>query len=80
MPPMQFERRELGRYIAAAVRVLAAAGRPLTAGEIADEAVACGLIRPDGRVTRRGNVLDAHASRIRRPGCARRQLDVGRAF
>jgi len=43
----QPERREPGRYIAAAVRVLAAAGRPLTAGEIAEEAVARGLIRPD---------------------------------
>lgn len=43
---MQFERREPGRHIAAAVRVLRDAGRPLTAWEIAEEAVARGLIRP----------------------------------
>ncbi len=48
MPPMHVVRRKLGRYITAAVRVLAAARCPLTAGEIAEEAMACGLMRPDG--------------------------------
>jgi len=42
---MQFIRREPGRYLDAAVRVLATAGRPLTAREIAEEAMARGLIR-----------------------------------
>ncbi len=45
---MQLERRESGGYIDAAVRVLAAAGRPLTAQAIADETVARSLIHPDG--------------------------------
>ncbi len=48
MRPLHVERREPGRYIVAAVQVLAAAGRPLTAGEIADEVMARGLIRADG--------------------------------
>ncbi len=48
MTPLHFGRREPGRHIAAAVRVLRDAGRPLTAREIAEEAVARGLIRPAG--------------------------------
>jgi len=48
MSPMHVERREPRLYIAAAVHVLAAAGGPLTAREIAEETMGHGLIRPDG--------------------------------
>jgi hypothetical protein len=69
-----FARREPGRYLDAAVQVLRAAGRPLTAREIAEEAVARGLICPDGAAPAAApssTVLDAQAPRIHRPDRAR---------